>query len=145
MLEIQVRVELPGIPDALHDIADALRRVSVNAVGSTAIQEQRTEIPESEVKATRTADESPLNMEAVETVTAQPEPVEPKPVDNTTKPVSYSFDDISRAGADLCTQGKIDDLTALLNNKYHVQAITQIDPSQYAELAADLIERGAKL
>ena len=159
MLELKVTVELPGIPEALNNLAHALMNQAIGHVdlndpapspAAEALEENRRVIqmpkpeepkPESPV--------SPLEMEAIEVVT-ETKPEEPKPEQKPEEPKpeakkpSYTFDQISRAGADLCSKGMIKDLTELLNTKYKVQAITQLRPEQYDAIAEDLIAKGAQ-
>lgn len=61
----------------------------------------------------------------------------------TTAPV-YTLDAISRAGAALVDAGKMDALLDLLK-RYNVQAVTQLDPSQYGAFATELRALGAQL
>jgi len=59
---------------------------------------------------------------------------------------TYTFKQISEAGAALCTDPvKIDALIALLRDKYHVNAITSLKEEQYSDLAEDLISLGATI
>lgn len=62
-----------------------------------------------------------------------------------TAPVkSYTVDDLSRAGAALIDQGKMPQLIELLK-KYGVQAVTQLDASQYPAFVEDMKALGASL
>lgn len=154
MLEIKVSVELPGIPEALNNLAHALMNQAVGHVNldkpavAEALEENQKviQIPKEE------APVSPMDEEAIVAMTEpKPEPKpkrtkksEPKPEAKPEPEQSYTFDQISRAGADLCSKGKIGDLTALLNTKYGIQAITQLNPDQYASVVEDLIALGAQ-
>ena len=154
MLEIKVSVELPGIPEALNNLAHALMNQAVGHVNldkpavAEALEENQKviQIPKEE------APVSPMDEEAIVAMTEpKPEPKpkrtkksEPKPEAKPEPEQSYTFDQISRAGADLCSKGKIGDLTALLNTKYGIQAITQLNPDQYASVVEDLTALGAQ-
>lgn len=171
MFEVKLTVELPGIPEALNNLADALRgkapatakkaakneNVAITNNGNGAavgtlegglvINQSKTEKnPEPSFIQDIPADEPEIP--AVE----QPEQAPPlvnvpetAPVAPAPAPVKkYTFKQISTAGAKLCADmGKMDALVSLLNSKYGVPAITMIGESRYAELAADLIGLGA--
>ena len=139
MFEVRVAVDRPGIADAIHDLADAIRGGSGKA--TPAIPEAQAE-PEA-VPAPAVPEEQP----APASVPAAPEPApEPVPVAQPA-PASakkYTFEQISKAGAALCADlSNMNKLVSLLNDKYHVPAITMIDESKYADLATDLITLGA--
>ena len=63
----------------------------------------------------------------------------PAPVEKT-----YTFADISAAGSDLLNRGQMPQLMELLK-AFGVQAITQLKPEQYADVAAKLRGLGAKI
>ena len=148
-MEIAVTVTLPGIPEALNNLADAIRGNKKKERPLTAGKPAPViELPKPEPKEEKPVEESPLNMEAIEAVT--PEPVEAPVEEKKPEPEpakEYTFADISNAGAALCSQGlaKINELTALLNTKYGVAAITKLKPEQYTEIAEDLRKLGATL
>lgn len=84
---------------------------------------------------------------------AQPGPV---PVATTAAPTSqsqaiptstktYSMEELARAAAPLMDAGKADDLASLLHNTFNVQALTQLDKSQYGAFAAGLRRLGAQI
>ena len=163
MLEIKVSVELPGIPEALNNLAHALMNQAVGHVNldkpavAEALEENRKVI---QTPKNEEAPVSPMDEEAIVAMT-EPKPEqkpkrtkkseakseakpEPKPEQKPEPEQSYTFDQISRAGADLCSKGRIGDLTALLNTKYGIQAITQLNPDQYASVVEDLTALGAQ-
>lgn len=79
---------------------------------------------------------------AVSQVPVQPEiPVAPPVVPTT--PI-LDLDAISRAGAALVDQGKMNDILLILQ-KYGVMAVNQLDPSQYPAFADDLRALGANI
>lgn len=159
MLEIKVSVELPGIPEALNNLAHALMNQAVGHVNldkpavAEALEENQKVI---QMPKNEEAPVSPMDEEAIVAMTEpKPEPKpkrtrkseakpEAKPEPKPEPEQSYTFDQISRAGADLCSKGKIGDLTALLNTKYGIQAITQLNPDQYASVVEDLTALGAQ-
>ena len=171
MFEVKLTVELPGIPEAINNLADALRgkssatakkapkneNVAITNNGNGAavgklegglvINQSKTEkapepsfiqeIPpdEPEIPAVEQPEQAPPLVNVPETAPVAPAPAPVK---------KYTFKQISTAGAKLCADmGKMDALVSLLNSKYGVPAITMIDESRYAELAADLIGLGA--
>lgn len=133
MFEIKVTVELPGIPEALKDLADAVRGPKPMTTAAPAVVQEATMPAEQATSATE-PDSAP----------------EPQPQPQTTAPAAesktYTFSQISKAGAALCADlTKMNQLVSLLNSKYGVPAITMIDKSRYAELAGDLIALGAAI
>lgn len=164
MFEVKVTVELPGIPEAINNLADALRgkapakKAAKNAdvaianngsgmavgklEGGMVINqgkaEQKKEEPEPSFIGNVPPDEPEIP--AVEQPVAAPVAPAPAPAKK------YTFKQISKAGAALCTEmGKMDQLVTLLNTKYGVPAITMINESRYGELAEDLIALGATI
>ena len=187
MFEVKVTVELPGIPEAINNLADALRgkapakKAAKNAdvaianngsgmavgklEGGMVINqgkaEQKKEEPEPsfignvppdepEIPAVEQPEQAPPLVNVPDTPVAPAAPVE-QPVAAPVAPApapaqKYTFKQISKAGAALCTDmGKMDQLVALLNTKYGVPAITMINESRYGELAEDLIALGATI
>ena len=130
MLEMKVTVDLPGIADAIRDLANAMREGRGTA--TPAIPEAQTE-PE------------PAPVVPEEQPAPEPEPVpvaQPAPA----PAKKYTFEQISKAGAALCADlSNMEKLVALLNDKYHVPAITMIDEGKYPDLASDLIALGATI
>ena len=105
MFEIRVIVDLPGIPAALNNLADALR-------GSAVSESEKVE-QNNAVELYRKPDEpgeSPAEKDAASVPAGDPlnvpeemlptEPVSPNPVPE--KKREYTFNQISRAGANLC-------------------------------------------
>lgn len=80
-------------------------------------------------------------------------PVEPSvPMDPAAPPtpvvpvaaVTYTLDQLSKAGASLVDAGKMEQLLALLG-RYGIQAITQLQPDQYGAFATELRALGAQI
>ena len=150
--EIQVTIDLPGIPEAirgfsgaLHDIADAMRG-SNNTVTPMAVTTPATVI----APAPEPAPAAPTPEPAPAVAPAAPEaPVQeatPEPKATPAPAKEYTFKQISTAGAKLCSdQTKMNQLIDLLNSKYGAPAITMIDKSRFPELAEDLIKLGAEI
>ncbi len=182
MFEVKVTVELPGIPEAINNLTDALRgkapakKAAKNAdvaianngsgiavgklEGGLAINqgkaEQKKEEPEPsfignvppdepEIPAVEQPEQAPPLVNVSDTPVAPVAPVE-QPVVAPAPAKKYTFKQISKAGAALCTDmGKMDQLVSLLNTKYGVPAITMINESRYGELVEDLIALGATI
>lgn len=68
----------------------------------------------------------------------------PAPTIPVTGAPTYTLDQISKAGAALVDAGKMEPLLALLT-KYGVQAITQLQPTQYGIFATELRAIGAQI
>lgn len=145
MFEVKVTVDLPGIPEAINNLADALRGCGKFTPGATTTpaivntEEKPVLTPVEPVE-----EQPPL----AEVPTTEPEPSfigEVPPDEPEPAPVKkYTFKQISNAGAKLCAEvGKMEQLVTLLNTKYGVPAITMIPEEKYGELAADLIALGA--
>ena len=162
MLEVKIIVEMPGIPEAINHMADAL-----SARNLPAAKPATTKAAKAEKKATEKAAE-PDPVPAVETkpevVPAAPAvqpsvepatPAETAPAVPTTAteaptaagqtaPVApaparvYSLDELSHAGAALISKGKMQELIGLLS-VFGVKALTQIPPERYGELAEKLM------
>ncbi len=163
MFEVKVTVDLPGISDAINNLADALRGNSapvmrvVNKGSGAAIAELHGGLnidrgtKEENVEAVDPSYAQSMTLAPVEPAPEEPPLVEvpaeaPAPEDQPASAPAkkYTFKQISTAGAKLCADmSKMESLVSLLNTKYGVPAITMIDESRYGELAEDLIGLGA--
>ena len=154
MFEIKVTVEAPDVVAAINHLADALGagQPAICSCDHTAHTETPVNAPESVSKPdpapapVSVQPEAPTPEKAPENApvaTPEPAPVpEPAPAPAPVK--KFTFDQLSKAGAKLCTDvSKIPQLVDLLNTKYGVPAITMISEDRYAELAADLTALGA--
>ena len=76
------------------------------------------------------------------------EPVTPPPSAPTQEAssaaVSYSLDDLARAGADLIDQGKQTELPAVLT-RFGIESLTDLPKGRYGEFATVLREMGARI
>ncbi len=143
MLEIKVTIDAPALAEAINNLAASLGN-SVPTVASAP-----TVIPAVQQNAPESA-QTPEMSAPVETPSA-PQTTAPAPAQNATAPVpaapapaapTIDLDAISRAGAALIDQGKMQQVMALLQ-KYGVQAITQLQASTYPAFAEDLRGLGA--
>lgn len=161
-MEIKVIVELPGIPEALNNLANALtnqalkmtayQTVTPGVPNSAPAEIDGSKIPAAPVAQDATpATQAPSNIPAPVAEPPQP-PVVPEPVPVPTAepapaPVptkKYTREEIATAGSALVTQGKMNELLALLQ-KYGVQSVAQLGEAQYGAFAEDLKALGAAL
>lgn len=144
MHEFKLTIEIPGLPEAINNLAEALRAHTVcnqngakchhanTPVENTAPTTQKNPI----VPAVSTAQNpSAMSTDATTNVPA---------VQSTSERKSYTLDVISKAGAALIDQGKMMQLCDLLE-RYGVHAITQLPAERYPAFVADLKALGAQL
>ena len=164
MNEIKITLTVPGLPEAINNLAEALRGNSTAAapVASAPVVQQPTAqatqpeaapvvnpAPAVATPATNgvpTANTQPVNPANVPPATvAQSSPVSQSSPSNAAA-VNYTIEQLSVAGAALCEQGKMPQLIALLG-KYGVQAVTQLNPAPETlnAFAAELKALGANL
>lgn len=150
MLEIKVTVVIPGMPEAINNLAQALTNSSVPAHPRTVqnisietipktVAEQPVVVPQPNTEITPEpiiAESTPV----VQTTPIAPAPT-PAPATNAKK---YTREEIAKAGSALVTQNKMPELLALLQ-KHGVASVAQLKPEQYDAFAADLIALGAAL
>lgn len=134
------RIEAPELAAALNNLADALKGRSVA-------------VPAAPEVTTHPAQENPVQAPAAAPTTAQEQPpapavaptvAAPTPVPAPTPAKVYTFEDITNAGSQLLEMNKMPQLMELLKG-YGVQAVTQLKPEQYADVAAGLRGLGAKI
>ena len=156
MLEIKITVECPGLPEAIHALADALHEGQANPV-SVPIPDSTTPTAASHAPARAAAPTTavplasaptPAHGVAAPTVpvaapVAPAAPAAPAPAVPVAAP-TYTLDQIARAGAALVDAGKMEQLLALLG-KYGVAAVTQLAPEQYGSFATELRALGAQI
>ena len=143
------RIEAPELAAALNNFADALRG---RPAAESPVDEERKVVQFTPVQAEPAPDTAanPIAAPATNTVngtapatTSAPTAAAPTPAPNaTSKPVT--FDEIVTAGSQLLDAGRMADLLNLLKG-FGVQAITQLKPEQYADVAVALRGLGAKI
>lgn len=129
-MEINVTVTIPGLPEALNNLAAAISGKSAPAVAAAPVAAPAATTP-------------PVNNATAPVNTAPSAPTVAAP----SNPVAnYTIEQLSIAGAALCEQGKMPQLIALLG-KYGVQAVTQLStaPDVINGFAAELKALGAAL
>lgn len=158
MFEIQVTIKLPGIPEAINYLAEAIG-------GKAALPDAKDTLAAVPAEPAQTKAEVPVPAEPIKAQAkelapaetpvnaTEPEPSfignvppdeEPAPAPAAAK--KYTFKQISKAGAALCADmDKMEQLSKIVNEKYGVVAITGIPEARYDELAADLIALGATI
>lgn len=158
MNEIKITLTVPGLPEAINNLAEALRGNSAAApVASAPVVQQPTAqatqpeaapvvnptTPAAVPVQTPVANTAPVNTAPV--VNAAPS-VPSAPAPSNAAAVNYTIEQLSVAGAALCEQGKMPQLIALLG-KYGVQAVTQLNPAPETlnAFAAELKALGANL
>lgn len=161
------RIEAPELTAAINSLADALKGRSVSVLDTSSIaakfqQETPAQAPTTPPVAvqtpTPTAAPATTGVNGASSATTRapaPAPVEaPAPAPAATSnpaptpaapPVKvYTFEDITAAGSQLLELGKMPQLMELLKG-YGVQAVTQLKPEQYADVAKGLKELGANI
>ena len=158
MNEIKITLTVPGLPEAINNLAEALRGNSSAApVASAPVVQQPTAqatqpeaapvvnptTPAAAPVQTPVANTAPVNTAPV--VNAAPS-VPSAPAPSNAAAVNYTIEQLSVAGAALCEQGKMPQLIALLG-KYGVQAVTQLNPAPETlnAFAAEMKALGANL
>lgn len=158
MLEIKVTIEAPALTEALNNLAVSFGKgVAEKAPAPKANEIPATQAPETPTvpamnAPTTAAPVPPTQQTPVNTAPAIPAaPVQqtatqaqPIPAPAQTQAAPITLDAISRAGAALVDQGKMQQIMALLG-KYGVQAITQLNANAYEAFAADLRALGAAI
>lgn len=160
MSELRIIVNVPGLPEAINNLAETIRGNGVSVpTGSTHVAgevtqpDAKADIPQTPVNPTTPAvapvqtqavNTQPVNNNTVLVNTAASAPTAPAPSE--TAAVNYTIEQLSVAGAALCEQGKMAQLIALLG-KYGVQAVTQLKPTPDVlnAFAAELKALGANL
>ena len=128
---------------SVHDVKDVARQAEATPAAIT------PPIPTPAPKAITSAPQQRAPI-----VTATPAPAAVPTVAPVTAPTpaavpvaaapGYTLEQLGKAGAALVDAGKRDQLIALLQ-RYGVQALTQLDPSQYGALATELRGLGAQI
>lgn len=166
MFEVKVTIESPALVEAMNNLASAIvsgMTVKVPEVKAVAqpVQNQQTAPVAPVQQPTQEAPQTPVQTQPfMNAPTAAPTPTAPTqaPVQQTPAPVAptqpaqqattakapITLEAISRAGAALVDQGKMQQIMGLLS-KYGVQAITQLQPNTYEAFAAEMRTLGAQI
>lgn len=135
------RVEAPGLVEALNNLAGALKCVAP----PTCIAADPGAPKAANVALVPAAAATAL---VPITAATAPAAANPGPAQGTAAaavpPVAVTFDNIVAAGSQLLDAGRMNDLLGLLQS-FGVQAITQLKPEQYADVAEALRGLGAQI
>ena len=151
-MEINVIVNVPGLPEALNNLAAAISGKTASAIADAPLAAQTIQ-PGVAPAANPTTPAAPVQSQVVATqpVVSNTAPMNTKPsaptvVAPSNSAANYTIEQLSIAGAALCEQGKMPQLIALLG-KYGVQAVTQLStaPDVINGFAAELKALGAAL
>lgn len=156
MLEIKVTIETPDLSEAITQLALAIKGSALVADSNSAEMVIPAGTPMDVMEAVPVAPQpvTPAPAPAPVPVAPIPQP-NPAPAMNPPQPVApipapvqeapkIDMNAISRAGAGLIDQGKMQDVLAVLS-KYGVQVITQLREDQFEAFAADLRALGAAI
>lgn len=161
MIEIKVTVEIPGMAEAINNLAQAIAEKKPVAV--EAVKQEAPAVQASAPVAAFVAPVAPVTPVALVQPPVQTAPA-PAPVAPTAAPVTptatvasapaqqqaptvakrITLDDLSLAGAKLVDAGKMDALINALQN-FGVAAITLLHEDQYASFADCLRSLGANI
>lgn len=128
-MEITVTVNAPELAGAITKLALAIEGAALNKNGEVIIPAGTTATVQS---AEQVAPPTPVTPVAPQQTTAQPQQK------------ALTLNDIATAGAGLVDQGKMQQVIELLG-KYGVQAITQLQPTQFDAFAGELRALGAAI
>lgn len=149
-MEITVTVNAPELAGAITKLALAIEGAALNKNGEVTIPVGTTatvQSVEQVVQPTTAAapqQTAPAPQPQAQTI---PMPQAPTPAQQTTaqpQQKALTLNDIATAGAGLVDQGKMQQVIELLG-KYGVQAITQLQPTQFDAFAGELRALGAAI
>ncbi len=160
-MEITVTVNAPELAGAITKLALAIEGAALNKNGEVTIPVGTTatvQSVEQVVQPTTVAPVAPQQTAPAPQPQAQtipmpqptapvPQPQAPTPAQQTTaqpQQKALTLNDIATAGAGLVDQGKMQQVIELLG-KYGVQAITQLQPTQFDAFAGELRALGAAI
>lgn len=129
MIEIKVTVEIPGMTEAINNLAQAI--ADKKPVAAQAVETMKREAPAVQASA-------PPVTPAASTASAPAQQQTP------TAAKRITLDDLSLAGAKLVDAGKMDALISTLQS-FGVAAITLLREDQYASFADCLRSMGASI
>lgn len=139
MLEMTITVKAPELTGAITQLAEALSGRKETIAPDMVHPAEQTRAQEHIEKM------SPPPAAAVPVNSAPTSaPAAPISAPVATSAPTYTLDAIAKAGTSLVDAGKMDALLALLA-KYNIQAVTQLDPSQYGAFATELRGLGAQI
>jgi len=145
-LDIHITIHAPELAAALTKLADALSAVPVVSAAAnpaTTSVKKPTVSVSSTAPATPTPAPVPANPNASAAPATPPtQTTQPAP---TAAPAPYTFPQLQQAAGVLVQAGRQQELCNLLNQKYKVQALTQLTEAQYGAFATDLRTLGVNI
>lgn len=153
MIEIKVSVELPGIPEAIVKLADALsnRPLIAEPVKPAPIVNDEVKKPSARRRAAEKAAVDASTSTPAPSANADSQKNEPVQQVENQAPVQqaeqatqkqYTLDEVCKAGVSLMDRGMINELMGLLK-KYNIQSLASATPDMLNGIAADLHAMGA--
>lgn len=154
MTEFKITVEATALANAIENLA---RAISVNGMGSTT-PAVTASAPKAAITNTLAPAQQFVSAPTVPTATAPvvsvatqvpvTAPVQPS-ANAASTPIptaapTYTLDMLAAAGSALIDAGKINDLLSILS-RYGVNALTELQPTVYGAVAAELRDLGAKI
>lgn len=143
-MEITVTVNAPELAGAITKLALAIEDASLNKNGEVTIPAGTIATVQSVEQVVQPTTVAPV---APQQTAPVPQPQAPTPAQQTTaqpQQKALTLNDIATAGAGLVDQGKMQQVIELLG-KYGVQAITQLQPTQFDAFAGELRALGAAI
>lgn len=143
MMEMKIKVEAPALAAAIEKLAAAIAPIDPAILTPNEPQPSATPAP-TPVATAPSVDQTVATGNTAPIMPQTPGPAAPAPAMPVTATPTYTLDQISKAGAALVDAGKMDNLLALLA-KYGIQAVTQLQPTQYGAFATELRALGAQI
>lgn len=155
MLEAKLIIEIPGLAEALSNLATALSGAK-NITYSMSAREQDAapdnaatapavpNIPVQQGSPAVPVKAAPVQQSAPAAPAANAPVSFPAPSVPLAEPPKYTVDQIMAAGASLMDAGKVNELLALLHS-FGVQAVMDLKPEQLGAFATEMRKLGAKL
>lgn len=156
MMEMKIKVEAPALAAAIEKLAAAIAPIDpailtpdeLRPVTNPNLPPATTAAPTTPASAlvtpTPPVDQTEAPGNTTPAMPQTPGPAAPALTMPVATAPAYTLDQISKAGAALVDAGKMEPLLGLLA-KYGVQAITQLQPSQYGIFATELRALGAQI
>ncbi|MEH6869340.1 hypothetical protein [Bacillus safensis] len=136
-MNINVKIEAPGLVEALEKLAAALGGKKVTPLQGQQPQQQPQQAPQQQ-------NSVPTGVPLQSQQPPQPGPQAPNTSTVPTATVSYTQDQLAVAASSLLDSGKSNELVSLLAS-FGVQALTQLPQEHYGSFATKLRELGAQI
>ncbi|PRR92933.1 MULTISPECIES: hypothetical protein [unclassified Bacillus (in: firmicutes)] len=137
-MNINVKIEAPGLVEALEKLAAALGGMKVTPLqGQPQQQQQQQQQPQQQ-------NSVPTGVPLQNQQAPQPGPQAPNTSTVPTATVSYTQDQLAVAASSLLDSGRSNELVSLLAS-FGVQALTQLPQEHYGSFATKLRELGAQI